>query len=113
MEGGGGRGPIHARSPAPEAFSENLGAPAGRTRPPAVALAPPQARKHAHDAGQPAARAGHEPGAVPKEKAVLSERSRGTPASGAGSLGQSPARRTSETARPTRTTDRGVGSRRS
>ncbi len=42
--------------------------PTPAERPPAVALALPQARKHAHDAGQPAARAGHEPGTLPSDQ---------------------------------------------
>src|SRR5882724_5492636 len=60
----------HSRSPAFEAFSQNLGAHSGGTRSPAVALASPQARNLAHHAGQSTALSGDEPGPVPQAKAV-------------------------------------------
>ena len=81
-----------SRSAARETLSADLGSHTGRTRPAAVALASSQAGVHAHDVGQPTARAGHERGAVPQEKAVHQERPRGTGRSWAGSVGQPAAR---------------------
>ena len=54
---------------------------------------------------------GSESGSVPQEKTVHQERPGGTREPGTWSLGQPAARRTSEAARPTRSSDRGVGSR--
>ena len=54
-----------SRSAARKTFSENLGSHAERTRFPAVARSPPQARVPAHHAEQPTPCAGYEPGTVP------------------------------------------------
>ena len=67
-----------SRSAAGETLSENLGSHTGGTRPAAVALASSQAGVHAHDVGQPVARAGPERRTLPEEKVVHQERPRGT-----------------------------------
>ena len=85
----------------------------GRTRPPAVALAPSQTGMSAHHAEQPAALPRDEPGLVPQAKAVHQERPRGTRESYAWAVGRPSARGTSEAARPTRFSYRRAGPRRS